>query len=119
MTVKEMREKVGMSQAAFALYYNIPKRTIENWESGKSKPPVYVLEMLQKVVEHSAFPKEEKSPMAMTVYQLKLNCEDMIREGYGYRHVLMRRGPEELGEYNESVFGLWPMDDSDEYIILD
>lgn len=35
MTVKEMRLKLDMTQEMFSQRYNIPKRTIENWESGK------------------------------------------------------------------------------------
>ena len=34
----------------FAKKYNIPKRTLEGWEAGKRKPPVYVLELLERVV---------------------------------------------------------------------
>ena len=52
MTVKEMRMKLGMTQDIFSQRYNIPKRTIENWESGKRTPPAYVLEMLENAVRH-------------------------------------------------------------------
>lgn len=48
--VKELRKKTGLSQAKFAERYEIPKRTIENWESGVNQPPVYVLNMLRKIV---------------------------------------------------------------------
>ena len=33
MTVKDLRTASGMTQKAFAEYFGIPKRTIEDWES--------------------------------------------------------------------------------------
>lgn len=36
----------GMAQARFAQEYNIPLRTIENWDAGTRTPPSYVLELL-------------------------------------------------------------------------
>ena len=39
------------SRAAFSLRYNIPIRTLENWESGKSKCPEYVRELLERAVK--------------------------------------------------------------------
>ena len=50
MTVKEIRNRTGMSQQVFAEKYGIPKRTIENWESGKTKPADYILNMLERIV---------------------------------------------------------------------
>lgn len=47
MTVKEMRDLLGMSQKAFAEMYKIPKRTIEEWESGRRNPAPYILELLE------------------------------------------------------------------------
>lgn len=44
--LKRIRALLGMSQAAFAAASGVPKRTIENWESGKSSPPDYVLRLL-------------------------------------------------------------------------
>ena len=49
--VKALRKKTGLTQAAFAEKYGIPKRTIENWEGEKSTPPGYVLAMLTRLVE--------------------------------------------------------------------
>ncbi len=50
MTIKEIRELTGLSQAKFGEKYNIPKRTIENWESGNRKPPEYLPDLLERVV---------------------------------------------------------------------
>ena len=50
MELKEIRKLLGLSQAAFGKKYNIPVRTIEQWESGRRKAPIYVLELLERVV---------------------------------------------------------------------
>lgn len=50
MTIKEMRKLLGLSQAAFADKYKIPKRTIEDWESNRRTPPDYVLALLERCV---------------------------------------------------------------------
>lgn len=49
--VKELRKKTGLTQAAFAKRYNIPKRTVENWETEKTVPPRYVVELLKRAVD--------------------------------------------------------------------
>ncbi len=54
MTIKELRELLGVSQAEFSRRYGIPKRTIENWESGINKPPEYVLSLLERIVKEDA-----------------------------------------------------------------
>ena len=40
-----------MRQQAFAEKYSIPKRSIENWETGKRVPPIYLLLLLERVVK--------------------------------------------------------------------
>lgn len=47
MTIKEIRALTGLSQVRFAERYRIPRRTVENWESGVTAPPEYVLELLE------------------------------------------------------------------------
>lgn len=48
MTIRDLRTLSGMTQQAFADYFGIPKRTVENWEGGKNKCPEY----LQKLIEY-------------------------------------------------------------------
>ena len=45
--IKAIRAKTGLSQAKFAEIYEIPRRTIENWEDGKRVPPEYVVNLLE------------------------------------------------------------------------
>lgn len=58
MTIKEMREMLGLSQAQFSQRYGIPKRSIENWESGTRKPPEYLRALLERAVLEDAENKE-------------------------------------------------------------
>ena len=49
--VKALRSVTGLSQAKFAEKYDIPKRTIENWEAGVSQAPYYLLKLLARAVD--------------------------------------------------------------------
>lgn len=51
MTIKEIRQASGLSQAAFSEKYGIPKRSIENWEGGQRSCPPYVEALLERVVK--------------------------------------------------------------------
>lgn len=42
ITIREARLTAGITQAEMSRIFEIPVRTIENWESGSRKPPVYV-----------------------------------------------------------------------------
>jgi transcriptional regulator with XRE-family HTH domain len=50
MTVKELRQISGLSQAAFGEKYHIPVRTVENWEGGVRKPSDTILYLLDRMV---------------------------------------------------------------------
>lgn len=52
MEIKELRKALNMTQTEFSKEYNIPQRTIQSWELGVRKPPDYVLELLERVVEY-------------------------------------------------------------------
>ena len=48
--LKNVREECDMTQMEFATYFNVPKRTYQDWEYGKSKVPEYMLRrMLYKL----------------------------------------------------------------------
>ncbi|NLZ66220.1 MAG: helix-turn-helix domain-containing protein [Clostridiaceae bacterium] len=50
MMIREMRTALGDTQSEFAARYNIPFRTIQNWEAGVRKPPDYIIELLSQRV---------------------------------------------------------------------
>ena len=47
MDIREMRTQLGATQSEFAARYNIPFRTIQNWETGVRKPPEYIVALLE------------------------------------------------------------------------
>ncbi len=47
MNVKELRKAAGMTQKAFAEYFGISKRNIENWELETNRCPVYLSELME------------------------------------------------------------------------
>lgn len=57
MTIKEARQAAGMTQQQMADLTGIPKRTIENWDSGKSNPPEWaeqlILDKLDEIKERN------------------------------------------------------------------
>ena len=44
--LKEVRKKLNMSQAEFADYFGIPKRTLQDWEYEKRRVPSYLLRLM-------------------------------------------------------------------------
>lgn len=60
MDIKKIREFSGLSRAEFSRKYEIPVRTLENWEAGIRKCPEYVEKLLFRCVSEdvkkSSFP---------------------------------------------------------------
>lgn len=52
MIFKELRQRSGMNMSQFAKYFNIPYRTIQDWEYEKRKCPAYVLDLMQYKLEN-------------------------------------------------------------------
>ena len=49
--IREICEQYGLTQAALAQRFGIPLRTVEDWATGKRKPPPYVVAMIQRILE--------------------------------------------------------------------
>ena len=47
MNIREMWTLLGDTQSEFAARYNIPFRTVQNWESGVRTPPEYMISLLE------------------------------------------------------------------------
>lgn len=58
MTIKEARIKAGLTQRAMTDLLLIPYRTVQDWESRKHNPPIYVeklvIDKLLQIAEQSA-----------------------------------------------------------------
>lgn len=61
MEIKELRKSSKMTQQAFADYFNIPLRTIQNWEGGQRKCPEYLIQLMayklkkERIIENVKF----------------------------------------------------------------
>ena len=51
MNVKELRQAAKMTQKTFAEYFNIPKRTIEQWEGNQRECKEYIIELMKYKLE--------------------------------------------------------------------
>ena len=49
--MRALCEQHGLTQAGLSKRFGIPLRTIEDWSTGKRKPPDYVVAMIQRVLE--------------------------------------------------------------------
>lgn len=49
--LKELREKLELSQVKFAEKFCVPVRTIQDWESGRREMRNYIIEMMYRIVE--------------------------------------------------------------------
>ena len=48
--VKQLRVALKMTQAEFANYFGIPKRTLEDWERQKRHPSLYIVDMIKRIL---------------------------------------------------------------------
>lgn len=55
--IKSLRAETGKTQRVFAEYYEIPLRTLEDWERGINHPPEYVLRLLEYRIRMEALMK--------------------------------------------------------------
>lgn len=50
--VKALREKTGMSRREFCRYFDIPYRTVEDWESRKSSCTTYLYKLMEEKLKN-------------------------------------------------------------------
>ena len=62
--IKRLRLDLGMNRREFCEYYDIPYRTVTDWEAGKRKMPEYVLRLMEykaKIEKLEGFPEKSFS----------------------------------------------------------
>ena len=45
--VRNLRIEMGLNRKEFCEYYEIPYRTMTDWEAGKRKMPIYLLRLME------------------------------------------------------------------------
>lgn len=58
--VKELRTKMGMNRREFCDYYEIPYRTVQDWENEKRELPSYLLRLLQYKAYMEGYVKKDE-----------------------------------------------------------
>lgn len=80
--IQEIRKKTKLTQAKFAEKYEIPVRTLQQWEQGISTPPAYVLAMIENLVDSNLrtfkvedYRRPERTSFKVCIPEPFLNCE--------------------------------------------
>ena len=59
--IKELRESTGMNRREFCDYFEIPYRTVTEWERDNRHAPEYVLRLLEYYIRTQNLVKDEKA----------------------------------------------------------
>ena len=54
-SIKAMRSETGMSQSQFAKFFDIPVRSIQEWEQEGKAPAPYVPKMMQRILNNEFY----------------------------------------------------------------
>ena len=50
--IKWLRERTGLNRKEFSLHFEIPLRTVEDWEAGRRTPPEYLPRLLEYQIKY-------------------------------------------------------------------
>ena len=92
MSVRDLRLKTGLSQSAFSKRLDIPLRTLQQWEQGRSNPPAYVESLIEYamvslgdaegvvlpepvIIERSAYAIAPRTSWKVCIDEPFTNCE--------------------------------------------
>lgn len=58
--IKELRKSTGMNRREFCDYFNIPYRTVTEWERDTRHAPEYVIRLLEYYIRMEKLMKEQQ-----------------------------------------------------------
>ncbi len=58
--IKELRESTGMNRREFCDYFNIPYRTVSEWERDGRHAPEYLIKLLEYYIMAEQLKKKER-----------------------------------------------------------
>lgn len=69
---ERIRSMLDVSRSEFSRRYNIPIRTLEDWDSGRTNPPAYVTQLLERVVKEDKLKElfEEKNRLQKEIEEI-------------------------------------------------
>lgn len=59
--IKQLRESTGMNRKEFCDYFNIPYRTVTEWERDNRHAPEYVIRLLEYYIQAEKLTKEKQN----------------------------------------------------------
>ena len=59
--IKDLRESTGMNRKEFCDYFNIPYRTVTEWEHDNRHAPEYVIRLLEYYIRAEKLTKENEN----------------------------------------------------------
>lgn len=62
--IKELRESTGMNRKEFCEYFQIPYRTVTDWELGSRHAPDYVLRLMEYYIRMEGLMKKKADEAA-------------------------------------------------------
>lgn len=66
--IHALRAETGLNRKQFAEHFQIPLRTVEEWEAGRRKPPEYILRLIKyQILYEQQFGKQNKKEHDDTV----------------------------------------------------
>ena len=88
MTIKEARKAAGLTQQGMSDLLGIPKRTLENWDSGKRTPPEWaerlIVEKLNRIAEERRMKPLYKVEMETETWDGEQNSGQVYYTDTGY-----------------------------------
>ena len=99
-TIKELRNMCGLSRKEFCSeYYNIPLRTLEDWEGGRRTPAPYYVHLLARCVEEWMVKNRDLHPLSEKdaldkLSKLNLECSfsELLTDVHGFFYVRDEEG---------------------------
>ena len=89
MRIKDIRSLTGLSQVKFAALYQIPRRTLEDWEIGVNAPSVYLINLLERAVKEDLRKgkfKEPKMKEVRNIWGEKVTIDELNQKLHSYRN---------------------------------
>lgn len=80
--IKKIRLETELTQKDFAEYFNIPVRTLQDWEGGRRNPPTYLVELIEyKLKKERMNMKEIRYELKTSKTEVEYRKKEQLKEG--------------------------------------
>ena len=88
--IKELRESTGMNRKEFCKYFQIPYRTVTEWELDNRHAPEYVLRLLEYYIQNEGLAKKKVTDECLELEERGGLHEEKLKQNvistHGYLH---------------------------------